>query len=175
MALNEFQREKCIKLIDTLVSWEVCHPFVKMVDPELDGAPEYFTYVKEPTSLNEIKSKLQNNAYRDINALKYDINLIYQNSKIYNGDEAYYTLMAFEARNWFYKKIEHLPTTAEEDWLLKINKLTKKFYNALLHPPTDLETNQKPAHAEVKTESQPVYRAKGKGKGKSQGKTISFF
>ncbi|EAY11959.1 Bromodomain containing protein [Trichomonas vaginalis G3] len=174
MALTDYQREKCIKLIDTLVTWEVCHPFVKMVDPELDGAPEYFTYVKEPTSLTNIKEKLTNNQYKDIDALKHDVDLIYLNSKTYNGEEAYYTLMAFEARNWFFKKIEHLPSTVEEDWLYKINKLTAKFYDAICHPPSDLDTSTKPPMVEVKQESPQPYHAKGKGKGKTQGKTISF-
>ena len=174
MELNAFQREKCVYYINKLASWDVCHPFVEMVDPVKDGAPEYFTYIKEPISLNEIKRKLESNEYEDMDALKHDIDLIWQNSKTYNGPEAYYTLMALEGRNWFLKKIKNLPNTPEEEWILKINRLARKFNDALNHPPPDLDpTGKLTKQDKTQTKSVPT-RAKGLGKGKMLGKTISF-
>ena len=171
--MNSYQRDRCIYYISKLSTWEVCQPFIENVDPEKDGAPDYNLFIKEPMCLNEIKRKLENNLYDDMDSLKHDIDLIWLNSKTYNGPDAYYTLMAYEGRNWFLKKIKNLPNTAEEDWIIKINRLTRKFYDALCHPPPDLDPSGKLTKQEKQVKPVP-YRSKGIGKGKLCGKTIQF-
>lgn len=138
MSLSKFQREKCLKMIDKLISWPICSPFIEMVDPERDGAPDYFEYIKEPMSLNEVKSKLINKKYRDMKEFTHDVRLIWQNARTYNGEDTLFTHMAMEASIWFDKKIDHFPNTLEEEWVDKVQKIAFAFYDALAHPPADL-------------------------------------
>ena len=141
MSINSFILTKCLKIIDTLIQWEICKPFVDRVDPERDGALDYYDRIKEPMTLNEVRTKLTNNAYKNLDSFKYDVNLIWKNARIYNGEDTLFTQMAKEASMWFDQKTNNIPSCIEEDWLMQIQNVTKKIYNALIDPPPDLRTN----------------------------------
>jgi hypothetical protein len=138
MALSKFQSEKCIKIVDKLIEWKVCKPFVEMIDPVRDGVPDYHEKVKVPMSLTEVKNRIKTKRYRDISDFDRDMNLIWSNARQYNGDDSYYTLCAMEAANWFKKKMKHFPSTLEEEWMRKMQKVMGAFYQAILNPPSDL-------------------------------------
>jgi hypothetical protein len=64
--LSKFQQTKCLQITKKLIDWPICSPFVQMVDPVRDGAPDYFDLIKEPMALTEVKRKLMANDYDSI-------------------------------------------------------------------------------------------------------------
>jgi hypothetical protein len=138
MSLSQFQSDKCIKIVDKLIGWKVCKPFVEMLDPVRDGAPNYLEFVKVPMSPNEVKSRITTKRYNDISEFTRDMNLIWDNARLYNGDESYYTYCALEAKDWFNKKMEHFPGMLVEEWMRKMQKVMSAFHQAIRHPSADL-------------------------------------
>jgi hypothetical protein len=141
--LTKFQQTKCLEITDKLINWPICSPFVEMVDPDRDGAPDYFEYIKEPMALNEVKRKLTANEYDSVQTWERDVNLIWKNAKTYNGDDTLFTHMAMEASLWFNQKMKRFPSTQEEDWTGKIQRTTKKLLDVLSHPPAELDPSGK--------------------------------
>jgi hypothetical protein len=89
-------------------------------------------------SLNEVKKRIKSKRYKDISEFARDMNLIWENARLYNGDESYYTLCAREASVWFNKKMKHFPATLEEEWMRKMQKVMGAFYKAIRNPPADI-------------------------------------
>ena len=141
--LSKFQQTKCLEITDKLINWPICSPFIEMVDPERDGAPDYFDYIKEPMALNEVKKKLTSNQYDSIASWERDVNLIWQNAKTYNGEDTLFAHMAMEASLWFNQKMKRFPSTQEEDWTGKIQRTAKKLLEVLSHPPAELDPSGK--------------------------------
>ena len=138
MSLSKFQSDKCLKLVEELMTWKICIPFIEMVDPEKDGAPGYFQVVEEPMCLQEVKNRILGKHYRHISEFKRDMNLIWENAERYNGENNLYTQFAREGANWFEKKMKHFPETLEEEWMTKFRKVAKQFYEAIENPPAEL-------------------------------------
>lgn len=141
--VSKFQHAKCLEITEKLINWPICGPFVEPVDPNRDGAPDYFELIKEPMALSDVKRKLTSNEYDSVQAWQRDINLIWQNAKTYNGDDTLFTHMAMEASLWFNRKMKHFPSTQEEEWTWKIQRTAKKLMAVLSHPPAELDPNGK--------------------------------
>ena len=75
---------------------ELCKPFKDQVDPIKDGAENYYEIISEPMYLSLIKSKLQNNEYKSTKNWKDDVNLIWRNAKLFNGENTLLYLIATE-------------------------------------------------------------------------------
>jgi hypothetical protein len=114
-----------------------------MVDPDRDGAPDYFTIIKEPMALEEVKRKLVGNEYDSVQTWERDVNLIWTNAKTYNGEDTLFTHMAMEGQLWFSQKMKRFPSTQEEDWTGRIQRTAKKLLDVLSHPPAELDPNGK--------------------------------
>ena len=136
--MNNYEKDRCMKIINKLISFPICYPFLEMIDPVRDGAPDYFEFVKEPMALAEVKRKLARDNYKTIDDFKRDVNLIWSNAVTYNG-EGTITDMALEAKYWFEKKMKKFPSSSAEEWTRKIQKTTRRFYKVLAHPPPELD------------------------------------
>jgi hypothetical protein len=141
--LPKFQQAKCLELTEKMINWPICSPFVELVDPVRDYAPEYFDIIKEPMALNEVKRKLTANEYDTVQAWERDVNLIWKNAKTYNGEKTLFTHMATEASLWFNQKMKRFPSTQEEDWVGRIQRASRRLVAVLSHPPTELDPNGK--------------------------------
>jgi hypothetical protein len=141
--LTKFQQTKCLEITEKLINWPTCTPFVEMVDPVRDGAPDYFEYIKEPMALTEVKRKLTANDYDTVQSWERDVNLIWQNARTYNGEDTLFTHMAMEASLWFTQRMKRFPSTQEEDWTGKIQRTAKKLLDVLMHPPAELDPSGK--------------------------------
>ncbi|KAH0795045.1 Bromodomain containing protein [Histomonas meleagridis] len=117
-----------------------------MVDPVRDGAPDYYEYIKKPMALNEIKKKLNADQYSDVEAFKSDVNLIWSNAILYNGEDSLFAYMSKEASLWFDKKMEGFPSTPLEEWFQKVQNTTRNIFEALCNPPTELDPENKFSH-----------------------------
>ena len=141
--MNKFTQVKCSQILERLISWDLCFPFVEMVDPEKDGAPDYLDFVKEPMSLNEVKKRLKEGHYNSIESFQRDVNLIWENAKIYNGDDTLLYYMAMEAKLWFEKRIKKIHVPNEVEWTEKFQKTTRILYHMLARPPKEIDQNGK--------------------------------
>lgn len=139
MPLTKYQLEKCKSLTEKLIAWPLCQPFVEMVDPERDGAPNYLQIIKEPMALQKVLSNLKNGKYDTIEAWKSDVNLIWDNARKYNGEDALYTHMSAEAKLWFNKKVQNFPSSQEEEWMGKMQRASQRFMHCISHPPADID------------------------------------
>lgn len=148
MTLSEFQREWCLKIVEKLMSLDICKYFIEMVDPEKDQAPGYYDIITEAMALGEVKRRLESCEYQDLASFKRDVNLIWQNAVEYNGEESFFADMAKEASLWFNNKMKHLPASSTEEWLLKVQRTIRNFHETLSHPPGDLDPGQKSSHRE---------------------------
>ena len=74
----------CKDIIQNLMSTENSYFFFKPVDPEADGAPDYFSIVMKPMCFYKVQEKLDNNEYKTPNEFIEDVRLIWQNAKLYN-------------------------------------------------------------------------------------------
>lgn len=141
MTLSKFQQTKCLQIIDKLISWPICSPFVELVDPERDGAPDYLDVVKHPMALKKVQQRINNGEITTLEQFKDDVNLIWSNAKLYNGEDTLFTHMAMEASLWFNEKMKKFPTTQEEEWTRKLQRTTQKLLDVLCHPPAELDPN----------------------------------
>ena len=78
--------EKCESIIRSLMAEQGAYYFFKPVEPELDGAPQYFMYITHPMSFYVIQEKLNNKAYSTPEEFIADVNQIWTNAKYYNGE-----------------------------------------------------------------------------------------
>ena len=138
MSLSRFQCEKCLEIVRKLMSWPICRPFIDPVDPKRDNATNYYEIIKNPMTLREVETKLLNKRYRDISDFRRDVNLIWSNAIKYNGDSNVFGHFAMEGKIWFNKKMNHFPATLEEEWMRKMQKVARNFYNAIAHPPKEI-------------------------------------
>jgi hypothetical protein len=58
--------------------------FFKPVDPDADGAPDYFDYILKPMSIFTVQEKLDRGEYSNPAEFLSDMRLIWSNAKIYN-------------------------------------------------------------------------------------------
>ena len=141
--LSKFQQSKCLQITEKLIAWRICEPFIDPVDPNRDGAPDYYKYITEPMALSDVKRKLLANEYDSIQAWERDVNLIWQNARTYNGDDTLFSHMAMEASLWFNAKMKRFPSTPEEEWVSKMQRRVKKLVDVVSHPPAEVDPNRK--------------------------------
>ena len=154
--MNDFEKSICLKLTTQMLEMELCKPFREKVDPIRDGAGNYEEIISEPMYLSLIKSKLHNNEYKSTKSWRDDVNLIWKNAKLFNGENTLLYLVATEMETWFRKKIAKFPKTKEDQWLLNLNKcskllhiLTSKAPKATLNQPSlPPKKTQEPSEAQ---------------------------
>ena len=132
MGLTKFQQTKCQEIIEKLINWPICSPFIELVDPERDGAPDYLEIIKH---INGISMVFQKDA------------------KTYNGEDTLFTHMAMEASIWVENKMKRFPSTPEEEWTGKIQRTAKKLFDVLSHPPAELDPSGKFNSGEINDEN----------------------
>lgn len=60
----------------------LCEPFWKL--PPRRIYPDYYKEIKNPVSLEQIKKKLNNQAYGTVSEVAGDLNIMFENAKKYN-------------------------------------------------------------------------------------------
>jgi len=134
--MNDFEKRKCLELTNKMFVKDLCRPFKEKVDPERDGAPDYFTIIKNPMELSTIKKKLAANDYKTIEQWAEDVNLIWKNAKLYNNEGTLIYLIAQELENWFNRKLARIPRNKDEEWVFLLRKSSKALSRLAQHPPT---------------------------------------
>ena len=133
--MTRFQLLKCVEITERLIDWEICAPFVDLIDPKEDGAPNYYEIIKNPMSLAGVLGNLVNNKYDSIDNWAQDVNTIWENAVTYNGVNTVFAQMALEASLWFNKKVKKIPSSREEEWTAKMQSITQKLMAIIMNAP----------------------------------------
>ena len=136
--MNEFEKRKCLELTNKMLRKDLCRLFKEKVDPERDGAPDYYTIIKHPMDLTTIRKKLNANEYRSIDQWAGDVNLIWKNAKIYNIEGSIIHFIAKELEEWFARKLIQLPRNKDEEWMLQLRKSSTALMRLASHPPSSI-------------------------------------
>ena len=84
---------------------DLCRPFRDKVDPERDGAKDYYEIIKNPMDLTTLRRKLIAGDYKTIEEWSTDVNLIFKNARLYNEEGSLIDLVAREMEQWFSRKV----------------------------------------------------------------------
>ena len=89
--------DNCIKFDNT----KIFHQAVKKKDYK-----DYYDMIKNPIDLGSMKNKTKRNEYKNLQQFLEDVDLMVNNSKMYNGEEHEVTLQGFRIKDYVLKKIE---------------------------------------------------------------------
>lgn len=82
-------------------------PFLQPVNRE--EVPDYYDFIKEPMDLSTMEVKLENNRYEKMEKFIYDARLIFNNCRMYNGENTSYFKYANRLEKFFNSKIKEIP------------------------------------------------------------------
>ena len=136
--MNEFEKRKCLDLTNKMLRKDLCRLFREKVDPERDGAPDYYTIIKQPMDLTTIRKKLNSNEYKSIEQWIDDMNLIWKNAKLYNTEGSIIHFIAQELEQWFARKCAQIPRNKDEEWMLQLRKSSTALMRLASHPPSSI-------------------------------------
>ena len=82
-------------------------PFLQPVNRE--EVPDYYEFIKEPMDLSTMEIKLENNKYEKMEDFIYDIRLVCNNCRMYNGENTSYFKYANRLEKFFNNKVKEIP------------------------------------------------------------------
>ena len=107
--LERFQMKYLKKVIKSLKMNKDAKPFLNPVDPVALNIPNYPDFIKEPMDLSTVEKKLLDEVYKVKTEFIYDVNLIFQNCKTFNGESSPFTAMANNMKDVFDKHMSKFP------------------------------------------------------------------
>lgn len=102
--MNDEDKKKIIKIIETIEKEPYSIEFQNPVDVEGLGLLDYFNYVKYPMDLGTVKRKIKDSKYVMVQEALDDIQQIWVNCKIYNMEGSDIYKMA-ESLEKLFKKV----------------------------------------------------------------------
>lgn len=96
------------KLIQHLWKFEGAHIFHFPVDWKTWHLDDYPTIVKNPMDFTTIKQKLQDRKYEHMNQFIDDVQLVFSNCILYNGEHNDYGVIAIKVKQEFDRQYEAL-------------------------------------------------------------------
>ena len=76
-AMDENDKLWCTEIMSRIVSWPIALPFMRPVDPDADGAPDYYERVTHPMDLEKIGGRVEGDKYKSPKDFIADIQLMY--------------------------------------------------------------------------------------------------
>eukprot|EP00835_Amoeboradix_gromovi_P002056 NODE_108_length_19701_cov_0.369452.p3 type:complete len:411 gc:universal NODE_108_length_19701_cov_0.369452:8004-9236(+) len=107
--LQRYQIKYLKKVIKSLKANKDAKPFLLPVDPVKFNIPNYFDVIKEPMDLSTVEKKLLADEYTHKSAFQYDVTLIFDNCKLFNGEASPFTAMANNMQEAFNKNMSKFP------------------------------------------------------------------
>lgn len=123
--------EYCKKVTEKLVKHPLSFAFRRPVNPQLDGAPDYFQKIAHPMDLGTIKQNLEDNAYPNSKAWAADIYLVWSNCMKYNNKKTLLHHVAERLNQKCIKLLKTIPKTEPDLWAMKLAKINHKFKTLL--------------------------------------------
>lgn len=123
---REDQLRTCLRITELLISHPLSALFMNPVDPVRDDAPGYYEKVKNPITLPEVKKKLTDNLYKSTYDWKNDIDLIWSNAILYNGEASVVSRIAKYMEDVAHKYIVNKLPQTTYDWIDNIGTYVGK-------------------------------------------------
>ena len=136
--MNDYLKKKLIDLVDSLISWPICQQFTGSNYDTLCSKFDILA-VPESTNLNMVKSRLENNTYKNIDEFIKDVNEIWENGMKNKPADNLQKIMAAEASYWFNNKMKKFPVNETEEWIYKSAKFTKQLTELISFYPNGKE------------------------------------
>lgn len=123
--------KKCFKVLTQLQKHQYSWPFLKPVDPQAEGIPDYFDIVKEPMDLSKVDKRLRSGSYSNPMQFAADVRKIWYNATLYNPRKSDIYHMTVKISNFFeqlYKSVEENPfSDAPNEYVQnRVNKIEQK-------------------------------------------------
>ncbi|KAF9979609.1 hypothetical protein BGZ75_009428 [Mortierella antarctica] len=106
---EEFSTDFCRRVLDTIKSHEdkdgrqMAELFMEL--PSEEDYPDYYEEIKHPIAIENIEDKINRNAFQTLEAFEKDMNLMFENAKLYNAEGSDVYLDAEELQHLFWKTI----------------------------------------------------------------------
>ncbi|KAF9950132.1 hypothetical protein BGZ72_008157 [Mortierella alpina] len=106
---EEFSTDFCRRVLDTIKSHEdkdgrqMAELFIEL--PSEDDYPDYYEEINNPIAIENIEDKINRDAYPTLEAFEKDVNLMFENAKLYNAEGSDVYLDAEELQHLFWKTI----------------------------------------------------------------------
>ncbi|EAY19524.1 Bromodomain containing protein [Trichomonas vaginalis G3] len=108
--------------------------FSRPIDPEKDGAPDYYEVIKNPQDLGTIRQKLLDRKYTRMEDWISDIRLVWSNSIQYNGELSFIADIARFLSKIFIKQLLEIGHANVSEWSQAVtdyyDKITKQLTNS---------------------------------------------
>ncbi|OHT05780.1 Bromodomain containing protein [Tritrichomonas foetus] len=124
-------KQQCLKIMDELMTNRIAELFVDPIDPELDNCPDYYEVIKTPMDLTKVRENLESDKYDTVQQWKSDMELIWSNAILYNGNEALIGIIATELSYLFAQYTQGFTDTPFDDWLTQLGLLCDEFVSAI--------------------------------------------
>lgn len=121
--ISNYQKKKCLNVLDKLTSYGISCMFLTPVDPERDQCANYFDVIKHPMDLQTVRKKLESNKYATVSQFKDDVNLIWENAYRYNGKKSIVSLLARQLQTIFKEITEFLTNNEICDWANQLESI----------------------------------------------------
>lgn len=135
MVILQQIKESCLQIMDKVMKRPCAALFLEPVDPERDGAPNYYNVVKRPVDLGTIRKRLENDEYSNIGAWNRDMNLIWGNAEKFNGKDSIPCLLAKEIQRAYEKEFKQIKALDLHKWAQEVSNLKDHLDNLLDSPP----------------------------------------
>lgn len=153
MALSEFQKQRCLKVMDSIQSHNISRMFMQPVNPLTDGCLDYFTKIKHPMDLSTSRKKLEDGQYENVEQWKKDMELIWTNALSYNGQGALISILARELQDIFKELTCNITSDLNSDWNSQFEKLRTEFNQIVKSIPKPPTKQQKISRSNSSTNS----------------------
>jgi hypothetical protein len=129
--MSSVQLAFCTDLTKKFLAYPVARFFRDPVNPTRDCAPDYHEKIKRPMDLGTVLQNLQEEKYSSVEKWRDDMNLVWKNAMAYNGQGSPLFAIAKDLSETFRVKSEVVPSTATEDWLLRLRSRQQKIMRLL--------------------------------------------
>lgn len=109
-------KEMCLEIMDRIMKLPCAAVFLDPVNPERDGVPNYYTFIKHPIDLGSIYKKLLNNEYNGFHQWDKDMNLVWTNAEKFYKKNSYIGALADELRKHYEKEHQKLKVLRIAKW-----------------------------------------------------------
>jgi len=151
LKLPQDQRDKCIEITRCLRQMPGAVIFNDPIDATKVDTKAYFKKIRNPQDLGTILSKLEASEYESITQWEHDVNTVWANAIIYNGEDSLFAQLAKHMENNFIKLKRDLDRISFCGWTRHIYNLRYKFDQLLSNVPPSL------SHISSKLSQQPTY------------------
>jgi hypothetical protein len=112
--MTDYQRKCALRAIDNLLSHTISKMFSEPVDTK--EFPKYLEIISKPMDLGTIRRKILHNEYPNIQEFKQDVQLVWENTKKFNGKHSIIAGLAKTLQYIFKEETEFLTGNDANDW-----------------------------------------------------------